>query len=186
MSEVIIRTGAALAASAVLLLAGGCDNGPSAVQTRDRAGDAGAVLTAAALGGPAPAEAPGTEAGGGAAEKGAVTANRRETADAKIVRLYERNGAAFGARSAEDYAGRMKAFADNPPAGADTVKRPNGDTLYYQASTNTFAVVARDGTPRTMFKPDDGPAYWAQQKARAPNFGVQRTAARNEGAGAGA
>jgi len=185
MSGMIIRTGAALAVGAVLLLAGGCDNGPSAVQTRDRAGEAGAVLTAAALGGPAQAEAPGTEAGGGAAEKNVVTANRRETADAKIVRLYERNGAAFGARSAEDYAGRMKAFADNPPAGADTAKRPNGDTLYYQASTNTFAVVARDGTPRTMFKPDDGPAYWAQQKARAPNFGVQRTAARNEGAGAG-
>jgi hypothetical protein len=176
----IIRTGAALAAGAVLLLAGGCDNGPSAVQTRDRAGEAGAVLTAAALGGPAQAEAPGTEGGGGApAEKGAVTANRRETADAKITRLYARNGAAFGARSAEDYAARMKAFADNPPAGADTVKRPNGDTLYYQASTNTFAVIARDGTPRTMFKPDDGPTYWAQQKARAPNFGVQRTSAQN-------
>lgn len=157
---------------AALLLAG-CDNGPSAVQTRDRAGEAGAVLTAAALGGPA--QAAGTEAGGGApAEKGVVTANRRETADAKITRLYERNGAAFGVRSAEDYATRMKAFADNPPTGADTAKRPNGDTLYYQASTNTFAVVARDGTPRTMFKPDDGPAYWAQQKERAPSFGVRR------------
>ncbi len=173
MSGSIIRTGAALAVGAVLLLAGGCDNGSSAVQTRDRAGEAGAVLTAAALGGPAQAE--GTESGGGAAaEKGVVTANRRETADAKIVRLYERNGAAFGARSAEDYAARMKAFAENPPPGADTAKRPNGDTLYYQASTNTFAVVARDGTPRTMFKPEDGPTYWAQQKERAPNFGVRR------------
>jgi hypothetical protein len=122
--------------------------------------------------------AAGTESGGGApAEKGAVTANRRETAGAKITRLYTRNGAAFGARSAEDYAARMKAFADNPPAGADTARRPNGDTLYYEASTNTFAVVARDGTPRTMFKPDDGPTYWAQQKARAPDFGTRRTAA---------
>ncbi|QTC93379.1 S-type pyocin family protein [Brevundimonas goettingensis] len=175
-----------MAAGAVLLLGGGCDNGPSAVQTRDRAGEAGAVLTAAALGGPAQAEAAGAGPGGGAtAEKGVVTANRRETADAKIVRLYERNGSAFGARSAEDYAARMKAFADHPPAGADTAKRPNGDTLYYQASTNTFAVVARDGTPRTMFKPDDGPAYWTQQKERAPNFGVQRTAARTAGEGAG-
>lgn len=176
MSKMIMRTGAALGLGAALLLAGGCDNGPSAVQTRDRAGEVGAVLTAAALGGPAQAEAPGTESGGGAAaEKGPVTANRRETADAKILRLYERNGAAFGARSAEDYAARMKAFADHPPAGAETASRPNGDTLYYQASTNTFAVVARDGTPRTMFKPDDGPNYWAEQKARAPTFGVRRT-----------
>lgn len=182
MNGSIIRTGAALGVGVGLLLAAGCDNGPSAVQTRDRAGEAGAVLTAAALGGPAQAAAPESD-GGTAAEKGVVTANRRETADAKIVRLYERNGAAFGARSAEDYAARMKAFAENPPAGADTAKRPNGDTLYYQASTNTFVVVARDGTPRTMFKPDDGPAYWDQQKTRAPNFGVQRTATRNEGGG---
>jgi hypothetical protein len=185
MNGTIIRTGAALAVGAVLLLAGGCDNGPSAVQTRDRAGDAGAVLTAAALGGPAQAEAPGTDSGGGAAEKGVVTANRRETADAKITRLYERNGAAFGARSAEDYAARMQAFAERPPAGADTAKRPNGDTLYYQASTNTFAVVARDGTPRTMFKPDDGPTYWAEQKQRAPNFGVRRTSGSGATSGEG-
>jgi hypothetical protein len=177
MSGRMIKAGvlAGLVGLAAAALAG-CDNGPSAVQTRDRAGGAGAVLTAAALGGPAQAGTGGAESGGGApAGKGVVTANRRETADVKITRLYDRNGAAFGARSAEDYAARMKAFADNPPAGADTVKRPNGDTLYYQASTNTFAVIARDGTPRTMFKPDDGPAYWAQQKARAPNFGVRRT-----------
>jgi hypothetical protein len=177
MSGRIMQAGVVLLFVAATL--GACDNGPSAVQTRDRAGDAGAVLTAAALGGPAQAgSAAGTESGGGApAEKGAVTANRRETAGAKITRLYTRNGAAFGARSAEDYAARMKAFADNPPAGADTARRPNGDTLYYEASTNTFAVVARDGTPRTMFKPDDGPTYWAQQKARAPDFGTRRTAA---------
>ncbi len=164
----------ALAAAAMA----GCYNGPSAVQTRDRVEGAGTVLTAAALGGPAEAATGGAQA---PAEKGVVTANRRETADAKIARLYARNGAAFGARSAEDYAARMKAFAENPPAGADTAKRPNGDTLYYQASTNTFAVVARDGTPRTMFKPDDGPAYWAQQNERAPNFGVRRTRTSDSG-----
>ena len=61
------------------------------------------------------------------------------------------------------------------------MKRANGDTLIYQASTNTFAVVARNGTPRTMFKPDDGPAYWAQQKERAPTFGQRRSSSRDEG-----
>ena len=130
------------------------------------------VLTAAALGGPAEAAARDAEV---STEKLIVTANRRETASVKIARLYERNGAAFGAKSADDYAARMKRFLDNPPAGVDTVKRPNGDTLYYQASTNTFAVVSRDGTPRTMFKPDDGPTYWAQQKERAPAFGTNQT-----------
>lgn len=151
-------------AVATLMLAAlyGCDNGGSAVQTRDRSatpevsgsGPAGQTLAAA------PAEI-----------KPAVTANRRETVDEKVSRLYQRNGTAFGARSAEDYLTRMKTFVETPPRGVETVRRPNGDTLYYQASTNTFAVAARDGTPRTMFKPDDGAAYWTTQKERAPTFG---------------
>ena len=156
--------GAAVVAG--ILALGACDNGPSAVETRDRAGEAAqAVLTAA----PAEAESAATT------NKPVVTANRRETVDAKAQRLFERNGAAFGARSAEDYLDRVKAFTTTPPRDAEIVKRPNGDALIYQASTNTFAVVARDGTARTMFKPDDGAAYWAEQKARAPDFGRGRS-----------
>jgi pyocin large subunit-like protein len=60
------------------------------------------------------------------------------------------------------------------------VERPNGDVLLYQASTNTFAVVSRDGAPRTLFKPRDGAAYWAEQKAAAPTFGRRRAAAPDE------
>lgn len=161
---------AAMAAGVGLVLIAGCDNGPSAVQTRDRTvGDA--PLATVALTEAAPAET--VEAA--PAVKTVVTANRRETADAKVTRLFERNGAAFGARTAEDYLAKLQAFTRNPPRDVDTAKRPNGDTLYYQASTNTFAVVARDGTPRTMFKPDDGPRYWAEQKSRAPTFGQRRT-----------
>lgn len=158
--------------TAALVVAGlaACGNGGSAVESRERAGgEAQAALTA----GPAPTT--GVETSAPEAERTVVTANRRETVDAKIERLYARNGAAFGARSAQDYLARLTAFTARPPRDADTVKRPNGDTLIYQASTNTFAVVARDGTPRTMFKPDDGAAYWAQQKARAPAFGRRRT-----------
>ena len=146
-----------------------CDNGPSAVETRDRSAVAEATLAAAT--GASPAEAA-TDA---PVAKPLLTANRRETVDAKITRLYERNGAAFGARSPEDYLSRIKTFTGNTPAGVEKVSRPNGDTLFYQASTNTFAVVSRDGTPRTMFKPDDGPNYWAQQKERAPTFGQARS-----------
>ena len=172
MSGSMSRSGVAIVLAGAVLALWGCDNGPSAVSTRDRADGAGAVLTSAALGGSAEASVGDI---GAPAEKLVVTANRRETASVKIARLYERNGAAFGAKSADDYAARMKSFLDSPPAGVDTVKRPNGDTLYYQASTNTFAVVSRDGTPRTMFKPDDGPTYWAQQKERARAFGANRT-----------
>ena len=166
-----MRTGWMLTGALAALVLVGCDNGPSAVETRDRTAETGAYSGLRMTSGPdvAPSETSGEA-------KPLVTANRRETADAKAVRLYERNGAAFGARSADDYVTKMRAFAANPPSGVDSAKRPNGDTLYYQASTNTFAVVARDGTPRTMFKPDDGPTYWAEQKDRAPTFGQRRDA----------
>lgn len=150
-----------IAAGAVLglIVLAGCDNGPSAVETRDRAAEATPVaLTAAAAEPAAPT----------------LTVNRRETVDAKLQRLYERNGADFGARSAQDYLDKVRAFTRQPQPGVETIQRPNGDTLFYQASSNTFAVVARDGTPRTMFKPDDGHAYWAEQKVRAPDFGRRR------------
>lgn len=165
MKFTTIMTGVGLGLATLALAA--CDNGPSAVETRDRAGEA---AQAAMIAAPAALEA----AEGLAEAKPVVTANRRETVDAKIERLFQRNGAAFGARSAEDYLAKVRAFTGTPPRDAETAKRPNGDTLIYQASTNTFAVVARDGTARTMFKPDDGPAYWAEQKAKAPDFGRRR------------
>jgi len=156
---------------AALVLAG-CDSGGSAVETRDRAtADPVALISAAA---------PASEMEVAPQAKPPVTANRRETADAKVQRLFERNGAAFGAKSADDYLTKVRAFTEATPKGTETVKRPNGDTLYYQASTNTFAVVDRNGVPRTMFKPDDGPTYWAQQKERAPTFGQRRSGARAE------
>jgi pyocin large subunit-like protein len=156
------------AAAAMLLALAGCDNGPSAVETRDRPIEAADV---AVISNTVPTDGGLAEA---TPEPTTLTANRRETVDAKTLRLYERNGADFGARSPEDFVARVEAFTKNPPAGVERVSRPNGDTLLYQASSNIFAVVARDGTPRTMFKPDDGPTYWAEQKARAPTFGQRQ------------
>ena len=167
----IERTAAALALGVLVL--SGCDR-PSAVETRDRSGgDAPLAL----------ASGPVADSGGDAAveAKPAITSNRRETVDAKIARLYERNGDDFDARSAEDYLDKVTTFTGRPPRDAETVKRPNGDTLIYQASTNTFAVVARNGTPRTMFKPTTGADYWAEQKASAPTFGQRRQSTGNAG-----
>lgn len=157
-----------LAACAVLALTA-CDDGASAVETRDREAEAGAVQTAAAMDASEPAETVAK------VEAAPITANRRETVDAKIQRLYERNGADFGARSAEDYLAKVTAFTRNPPSDADRAERPNGDVLLYQASTNTFAVVDRNGSARTMFKPREGAAYWAEQKAAAPTFGRRQS-----------
>lgn len=167
----IVAIGATLGLAMLGLAA--CGDGGSAVETRDRAAEgAEAVQTAAA----APVEA------AGAAENArpVLTANRRETVDAKVTRLFERNGADFGARSAEEYLGKVQAFTTRPPADAERVERPNGDVLLYQASTNTFAVVSRDGVAKTMFKPRDGASYWAEQKTAAPTFG-QRRSSGNEG-----
>jgi hypothetical protein len=152
--------------TATLTLAA-CGNGDSAVETRDRTTEATPVALVSTAAAAAPAES-------GGAEKAVITANRRESVDEKIQRLYERNGADFDARSAEDFLDKVVAFTTRPPSDVERASRPNGDTLLYQASTNTFAVVARDGTARTMFKPDDGPSYWAEQKAAAPTFGQRR------------
>lgn len=162
-----MRIHVATAALTALVLAA-CDSGGSAVETRERATTEPVALISAA--------APDSEMETVPEAKPPVTVNRRETADAKIQRLYERNGGSFGAKSADDYLQKVRAFTEATPKGTETVKRPNGDTLYYQVSTNTFAVTDRNGVPRTMFKPDDGPAYWAQQKERAPTFGQRRSA----------
>ena len=163
---------AAMVLAATVLALAGCDNGGSAVETRERsAAEPVGLLAAEAVEDTVDAAVE--------AAKPPVTANRRETADAKVQRLYERNGAAFGAKSADDYLQKVRAFTETTPRGTETVKRPNGDTLYYQAATNTFAVVDRNGVPRTMFKPDDGPTYWAEQKERAPAFGQRRNGTRS-------
>ncbi|GAA0870133.1 hypothetical protein GCM10009116_19690 [Brevundimonas basaltis] len=148
-----------------------CGNGGSAVETRDRTADgAEAVLISAAGSAKASEAAPETA-------KPVLTANRRETVDAKTARLFERNGADFGATTPGDYLAKVQAFTTRPPSGTERVERPNGDVLLYQASTNTFAVVSREGIAKTMFKPRDGAAYWAEQKAAAPDFGRRRPSA---------
>jgi pyocin large subunit-like protein len=163
MRILFVTACAALALSA-------CDDGASAVETRDRAATGGEqiVQTASTMDASAPVEVD-------KAPAAAMTANRRETVDAKIQRLYERNGGDFGAKSAEDYLAKVTAFTRNPPSDVDRAERPNGDVLLYQASTNTFAVIDRNGTARTMFKPREGADYWAEQKAAAPTFGQRRT-----------
>jgi pyocin large subunit-like protein len=167
----IANRGSAWLAAGLLALAG-CGNGGSAVETRERETQG---VEAALTGAPAQTRETAREK-----TRPALTANRQETVDAKITRLFERNGADFGAETAEAYLARVRAFTSRPPAGTDRIERPNGDVLLYQASTNTFAVVSRDGVPKTMFKPRDGATYWAEQKAAAPNFGRRRQGSSEE------
>jgi pyocin large subunit-like protein len=162
------RTVLALAIMAAVVVAG-CDNGGSAVQTRERAQPVAEMATGATR--PDAAPAPLQSSGPPVQATGVLTSNRRETADAKAVRLFQRNGADFDANSAEDYLAKAKAFTAQPPADAEKISRPNGDVLIYQARTNTFAVMDKRGVVRTMFKPSSGADYWARQKSGASSFG---------------
>jgi pyocin large subunit-like protein len=48
-----------------------------------------------------------------------------------------------------------------------SVARTNGDTLFYKAATNEFAVVTKSGVIRTYFKPEKGLQYWFDQVEKA-------------------
>ena len=168
-----VRLTGGIVLAAALGLAG-CGERASAVETRDRETASASVAAGPDSGGLAEAR---PRAGFAETAAPVMTGSRRETADVKVERLYRENGADFGARSADDFATKVQAFVKTPPAGTERVERPNGDVLLYQASSNTFAVISRDGAPRTMFKPRDGAAYWAEQKAAAPEFGRRRSEA---------
>ena len=157
------------AATALGLLAGlsACDSGASAVKA-PKAGER-ASLDAA----PAPErESDGRRADPRDAPVKLVAgkpywaANRTRTAEENAQRSFERNGAIFEAKTADDYVAKVHAFVSDPPKGSQTLKRSNGDLLIYDPKGNVFAVLSREGAPRTMFKPDEGAAYWDEQKTR--------------------
>ena len=96
--------------------------------------------------------------------------SRKYAADESAQYHFQRDGADFDARSVDDYVAKAHAFVDKPPRDALTLTRSNGDKLIYDAHGNVFAVVTKDGAPRTMFKPHDGQAYWDKQKAREDEY----------------
>ncbi|HCR4097120.1 TPA: hypothetical protein U2I30_002624 [Providencia rettgeri] len=67
-------------------------------------------------------------------------------------------------QNSKQYVDATHNFVNLPPKGTLIKERPNGDTMYYNQSTNTFAVKNADGTPKTMFRPQNGIEYWEKQK----------------------
>ncbi|HKP78333.1 MAG TPA: hypothetical protein VJU34_04335 [Phenylobacterium sp.] len=160
-----------LFAGAALLLAG-CDNGPSAVAQKQAAGD-----RMAASADEASSEAsfrsddasredhrrdPVPEVDG----KPMWSASRKFSAQQNAQRAFARNGQAFGADDIDEFVEKAHSFVSHPPKGTLTLTRNNGDKLFYDPKGNVFAVASKAGAPRTMFKPDEGMAYWEEQKAR--------------------
>ncbi|HEX6860345.1 MAG TPA: hypothetical protein VF138_09155 [Caulobacteraceae bacterium] len=143
----------------VLALAG-CDSGASAVPARDHSGAAFETAPVQASG-EAVAREPAPLVDG----RPMWSSNSKHSAQENAQYHFERDGEAFGAGSVEDFVRKAHDFVASPPKGAKVLTRANGDKLIYDPASNTFAVATKDGAPRTMFKPDDGPAYWEKQKA---------------------
>jgi pyocin large subunit-like protein len=97
------------------------------------------------------------------AGKPAWSSNRKMTADENARSHFQRDGADFDSKTVDDFVAKAHAFTRHPPKGAQTLQRPNGDVLIYDEKSNTFAVMSREGAPRTMFKPRNGRSYWDEQ-----------------------
>jgi pyocin large subunit-like protein len=100
--------------------------------------------------------------------------NSRHSARENASYHFQRSGADLGARNLDDFLVRVHKFVDHPPAGALRLTRANGDKLIYDPKANIFAVARRDGAPRTIFKPNDGMAYWKEQQSRERSGGGSR------------
>lgn len=162
---------AALGISALALLSA-CDNGPSAVRQQS----AGTQM-ASANGSQRTYDNGGGSSGASQVDhrkdqvakaddgKPMWAPSRTKSADEGAEKAFERNGEAFGAKTVDQFVEKAHAFVGHPPKGTLTMTRKNGDTLFYDPKGNVFAVANKDGAPRTMFKPDDGMAYWEKQKS---------------------
>lgn len=94
----------------------------------------------------------------------AVWSHGHDGASANAQEHWEKHGGDFPEiHSAQDYERAAQSFVAAPPSGTLTKHRANGDTLFYDPATNTFAVADPDGEPRTFFRPNSGRAYWERQ-----------------------
>ncbi len=157
-----MRTLLFLAAGLAALSLAGCGGKPSAV-AGDGQNQAGTSAPAESAAGSSVQQAQAVPLVNG---KPMWAANRQHSADENARYQFAKNGGDFGARSENEYVVKVHDFVERPPTDAQFLDRPNGDRLIYAPRINTFAVVTRDGAPRTMFKPRDGAAYWVQQKDR--------------------
>lgn len=64
--------------------------------------------------------------------------------------------------NSKQYVEAAKSLVTTPPASALTKAR-GAENLVYDQATNTFAVQAANGAPKTMFRPTDGINYWNKQ-----------------------
>jgi filamentous hemagglutinin len=83
------------------------------------------------------------------------TSTKKFSSDENISDHFKRHGSEFpNIKTEKAYVDATKKFINNPPNGTLTKIRSNGDIVLYHPDTNTFATATKNGTPRTMYKPD--------------------------------
>jgi hypothetical protein len=95
--------------------------------------------------------------------RSAITAGRANFAGPnQLMTHFEKHGAEFGAEPVDDYlSGARRLIAGGK--GIESFQRANGDTLFYNPTTNEFGALSNKGVIRTYFKPDRGLDYWMSQ-----------------------
>lgn len=192
MATAGVKTGLVLSAGLALVLLAGCERS-SAVASKDHAGGADRGSTYEDRGASSSYDQQASDDRGGSRRedeqvrlvdgKPMWSSSRRGSAEENARKSFDRNGEAFGARDLDDFVKKAHAFVDHPPAGTEKLKRTNGDVLFYDPKGNVFAVANKDGTPRAMFKPDQGAAYWDQQKTREAKRQTARSDRKDRGNG---
>ena len=81
--------------------------------------------------------------------------------------LWSGNARMVIAKTLDGFLTKAHAFVGDPPQSTLSLTRANGDTLMFDPASGLFAVARKDGAPRTVFKPDDGMAYWRAQQSQA-------------------
>ena len=111
--------------------------------------------------------------------------NRRHTAEENAEYQFQHHGQELGAANLDDFLAKAHRFTANPPPGALTLTRANGDHLMYDPKSGLFAVARSDGAPRLVSKPADGQALWDKQVEENKAGGPRRASTRTSGDGQG-
>ncbi|MGE7091933.1 SAR2788 family putative toxin [Lysinibacillus sp. NPDC048646] len=76
---------------------------------------------------------------------------------------YKKHGKEFGKISQSEYLERAQDLIGSDSDNILSKKRSDGDRVFYNKSTNEFAVLGSDGYLKTFFKPKDGKKYYDRQ-----------------------
>jgi len=83
------------------------------------------------------------------------SSTKKRTSVQNAYRHWKDHGHEFPSlQNSKQYVEAARDFIHTPSPNTLTKVRPNGDIVFYDPSTNTFAVMNQQGLPRSMYKPD--------------------------------